>query len=239
VAAARAQVADWQKAAPSDLRMRVLAARVEFGAGAVGEAERLLESVIAADASQIEAYELLGRVYAGQGKTDRAVRQYEALAERSPDRASGARTMVGMLHDARGDRAAATAAYEQVLADDPKAGVAANNLAWIYVDQGRLDEALRLANIARDSLRRRPEAEDTRGWVYLKKGLATQAIAAFEIARERAPQNPVYHYHLGLAYLKTGETARARAAFRRALELRPDFAGADDARAQLQALGPS
>ncbi len=236
VAAARAQVSEWQKAAPSDLRIRVLAARVEFGAGAMAEAERLLESVVAADASQIEAYELLGRIYVSQGRTERAVQQYEALAQRSPDRGSGARTMVGMLHEARGDHAAAAAAYEQVLSDDPKAGVAANNLAWLYVAQGRLDDGLRLANVARDSLRRRPEPEDTRGWIYLKKGLATQAIAAFEVARERAPQNPVYHYHLGLAHLKTGEKARARAALTRALELRSDFAGADDARAQLSTL---
>ena len=64
--------------------------------------------------------------------------------------------------------------------------------------------------MAQDSLRRRPEPEDTLGWVYLQKGLATQAIAAFERALSRAPQNPMYHYHQGLAYLKSGKRLTER-----------------------------
>ena len=144
-----------------------------------------------------------------------------------------------MLHEARQDRSAARAAYEKVLADDPRAGVAANNLAWIYVADGRLDDALRMAKVAQFALRRRPEADDTAGWVYLKKGLTTEAIPAFERARDRAPDNPIYQYHLGLAYAKVGDKERAAEALRRSLELKPDFAGADDARAQLVALaGP-
>ena len=234
--AARARVAAWQQAAPGDQRLRVLAAKVEMAAGDLPAAERILRDVITADASQFDAYELLGRAYAGQGKVEEAVQQYETLAQRSPSAASGARTMVGMLHEARNDRAAARAVYEQVVSADSRAGVAANNLAWIYAQEGKLDEALRLATIAQDALRRRPEAEDTLGWIHLQKGAASQAIAAFERARVRAPQNPVYHYHLGLAYLKNGEKERARAAFSRALDLRSDFSGADDARTQLAAL---
>ena len=123
-----------------------------------------------------------------------------------------------------------------MLADDPRAGVAANNLAWLYASDGKLDDALRLAKVAQDSLRRRPEAEDTLGWIYLQKGLSTQAIASFERALARAPQNPVYHYHLGLAYLKNGDPDRARGALTRALDLNTNFNGAADARAQLATL---
>jgi tetratricopeptide (TPR) repeat protein len=239
VGSARAQVAEWRRAAPKDARIAVLAARVEFGAGNTANAQRVLEEVIATDPSQIDAYELLGRVYTAQGQTEQAIKQYQAIAERSPDKSMGARTMVGMLQEARKDRTAARAAYEQALAEDPKAGVAANNLAWIFVQEGKLDEALRLAKIAQDSLRRRPEAEDTVGWIYLQQGSATQAIASFERARDRAPQNPIYSYHLGLAYLKSNDKDRARAAFAHALQLRQDFDGAADARAQLSRLSDS
>ena len=235
--AARSRVAEWHRAMPADARIRVLAAKVELAANDLPAAERILQEVIAADASQFDAYELLGRAYAAQGKVEQAMQQYETLAQRSPSAASGARTMIGMLHEARNNRPAARAVYEQVVGADARAGVAANNLAWIYAEEGKLDDALRLATIAQDSLRRRPEPEDTLGWVYLQKGSTAQAIAAFERARQRAPQNPVYHYHLGLAYMKSGEKARAKAAFARALNLRPDFSGADDARGQLAKLG--
>jgi len=48
-----------------------------------------------------------------------------------------------------------------------------------------------------------------------------------------APNNAVYHYHLGLAHLKAGNESRGRAALRRALEIKSDFAGAEDARRML------
>lgn len=233
---ARALVAGWRKSLPADHRLAILAAKVEIADGRLPAAERLLMDVLAADTSQLEAYELLGRTYAAQGKVDEAVRQYEAMATRAPASAASAKTMIGMLHEARNDRAAARTAYEGALAADPGAGVAANNLAWIYAEEGKLDEALRLATTAQQALRRRPEAEDTIGWIYLKKELPVDAIAAFERARDRAPSNALYHYHLGLAYMKTGDKDRARSAFARALELQPDFASADEARQHVAAL---
>jgi tetratricopeptide (TPR) repeat protein len=237
IAAARKQIAEWEAGGAWDPRVKLLSAQVELAAGNAAGAEQTLKAMIARDASQLEAYELLGRLYAGQGKVDDAVQQYEAVAQRSPTGAAGARTMIGMLQEARKDRASARRAYEQALESDPRAGVAANNLAWIYAADGKLDQALRLATVAQASLRRRPEAEDTLGWIYLHKGLTSKAIAAFERASDRAPQNPVYYYHLGLAHLKSGDNERARTSFTRALQLQPDFPDAADARTQLAALG--
>jgi len=145
--------------------------------------------------------------------------------------------MAAMLHEARGDRPRATEIYEAIVARDPRAGIAANNLAWIYAEEGRLDEALRLARVAQDQLRRRPEGEDTLGWVQLQRGSVADAIAAFSRAVERAPGNPVYHYHLGLAYLQNGERQRGRDALQRALALNADFKGAEDARRRLAQSG--
>ena len=144
--------------------------------------------------------------------------------------------MVAMLKDSQNDRGGARAVYERVVREDTKAAVAANNLAWIYADQGKLDDALRLAISAREAMRRRPEAEDTVGWVYLQKGLVSQALACFERARERAPEKAVYHYHIGLAHLHNGDRTRARAAFDKAVALDPHFSQADDARAKSAAL---
>ena len=230
--AARAHVEAWRRATPQDRALDVLAARVEVSAGKAAEAERILHAVIAEDASHLEAYELLGRLYFSQNRVDRAIEQYEAMAQHS-SRPTGPRTMSGMLYEARGDRARARQTYETVVAADGSAGIAANNLAWIYAEEGKLDDALRLARIAQQQLRRRPEGEDTLGWVYLRKGQASDAIAAFSRAIERAPNSALYHYHLGLAYLASGDTERGRAELKRALTISPDFNGADDARRRL------
>jgi tetratricopeptide (TPR) repeat protein len=144
--------------------------------------------------------------------------------------------MVAMILESRGDRAGARAEYERVMAANPRSGVAANNLAWIYAEEGKLDEALKLATIAQESMRKRPEAEDTLGWVYYKKGLAEHAVAAFERAIATSPGNPVYLYHLGLAQAKAGKVEQARAALRRALALKADFSGAAEARKALAEL---
>jgi tetratricopeptide (TPR) repeat protein len=143
--------------------------------------------------------------------------------------------MIGMIQESKGDRAAARAAYEAALQADAAAGVAANNLAWMLAEDGRLDDALRLAMVAKEQLRQRPEAEDTLGWVYYKKNLPGHAIPAFERATERAPDNPTYYYHLGLAHLQAGNEKQGRTALQRALTLKSNFAGADDARARLAA----
>jgi Flp pilus assembly protein TadD len=135
-----------------------------------------------------------------------------------------------MIHEGRGRRDEAIAEYEKVLAGDPHAGVAANNLAWIRIEQGRLDEAVSLAGVASGAMKTRPEPHDTLGWAYLKQGQAGRAISSFERALTLAPRNPVYHYHLGLAYAEVGDKRRARTSLSRALELKLDPHSASDAR---------
>ena len=204
---------------------------MSLAAGNTADAEQTLRTLVTADPSQLEAYELLGRIAVSQGQLDRALTDYQQLADRSRTPA-GPLTLVGMIEEARGDRDTARQQYEKVLAADPHAGVAANNLAWMYAEAGRLDEALKLATVATEQLKR-PEADDTLGWVYYRKGLAQHAITAFERAVSKAPDNPVYHYHLGLAQLKDGNDAEGRAALKRALAIKSDFSGADEARKAL------
>lgn len=228
---ARARVTEAQRKGPNDSRLKVLSARVALAAGNTAEAEQTLRALVTADPSQLDAYDLLGRIAMSTGQLDKALAEYQALAGRSKAPA-GPLTLVAMIQEARGDHEAARQQYERVLAADPRAGVAANNLAWTYAEAGRLDEALKLATVAQEQLKR-PEAEDTLGWVYYRKGLMQRAIASFERAVSKAPTNPVYQYHLGLAQLKEGNEAQGRAALKRALALKADFNGADEARKAL------
>ena len=232
IAAARSRVAAWQQRAPNDQRLKVLSARVALANGDSVDAEQTLRALVTADPSQLDAYDLLGRIAVANGQLDRAMSDYQALASRSHAGATGPLTMVAMIQEARGDRDAAREQYERVLAADPRAGVAANNLAWMYAEAGRMDEALKLATVAQEQLKR-PESDDTLGWIYYKKGLLQHAITSFERAAAKAPGNPIYQYHLGLAHLKEGNEVEGRAALKRALAIKSDFNGADEARKAL------
>ena len=159
-----------------------------------------------------------------------AQREFEAIAARQPTSVA-AHTMVAMALHAQGRVDEAEKKYEAILRIDPRAPVAANNLASLYLERGRdIDLALQLAQTAKGGLPDRPEVNDTLGWVYYQKGMMTLAIGPLLQATDQAPRNAVIQYHLGMAYFKSGDKPRARAALKTALELDPAFAGADEAR---------
>src|SRR5688572_4369903 len=93
--------------------------------------------------------------------------------------------MVGVIQQSRSLPQAARATFEKVLQYDRSAAVAANNLAWLYVEQGvHFDLALQLALTAKAGLPQRPEVSDTLGWIHYQKGLIAQAIATDETRSE-------------------------------------------------------
>jgi tetratricopeptide (TPR) repeat protein len=223
-------------AAPSDARYRVLAARVEISRNRVDSAIAILRDAIANDARSAEVYLLLGRLYAARGQLAAARSEFQRLAQEKPDAAGPARTMLGIVKQMEGDTAGAAAEYQQALQADSSSAVAANNLAWLYAEQGKLDDALTLAEKATSQVPSSAEFQDTLGWVYYRKGLPMHALPAFEKSAEIAPQNPTYAYHLGLAFAQANQRDAAKRHLQRALEIGRDAEWADHARAQLQEL---
>ena len=220
--AARARVDARVAASPNNPALLLLAARIHGATGDMPAAERALHKVIELDPNQLDAYSMLGQLYASQKRLVEARAEFERLAQLRPTTAVGAYTVVGMLLQMENKTAEAKAKYEKVMQLSPKAAVAANNLAWIYAEEGQnLDVALQLAQTAKAQLPDRPEVNDTLGWVYYKKGLATLAIPPFRDSVEKAPKSAVYQYHLGLAYAKAGDKDGARKALEAALQLDP------------------
>ena len=124
------------------------------------------------------------------------------------------------------------------MAKNPRAALASNNLAWLYAQQDlKLDTALNLAQAAKAEAPESASINDTLGFVYLKMKLGELAVPPLRIAVEKEPENPGFHARLGQAYALTGDKARARQELERALKLKPDFAGADEAKKVLASLG--
>jgi tetratricopeptide (TPR) repeat protein len=218
-------------------QLLVLAAGAYASANDAASAERVLRQAINVDASFLPAYAMLGQLYVSQQKLDEARREFEELAQRQT-RPIGALTMSGVILQGQGNVAKAKERFREVLAIDPRAAVAANNLAWMYADAGEnLDDALQLAQAATNAVPDVPELMDTLGWVYYKKQLPQLAIPLFSRCVEKAPRSATYHYHLGVAYRLAGDTARARTSFERALAESPDSQTASAAKGALNQIG--
>jgi putative PEP-CTERM system TPR-repeat lipoprotein len=215
---------------PRDVGVLLLGARTYATAGNAQRAEALLRTVLEVDPANLAAHDQLGRLYLAQQRLDDALAAFDELARRHPHPAQ-AHTLAGVILQAQRKPREARQRYEQALAVDSRMSVAANNLAWMYVEEGdNLDVALQLAQTATRTQPDNPGMQDTLGWIYYKKGLARLALPPFQRSVSLDPRNPVFHYHLGLAYLKAGDPARARASLQEALTLSPDFTGAADAR---------
>jgi tetratricopeptide (TPR) repeat protein len=222
--------------APKDPTLLILAARTYYAAGDAARAERALLTVLEVDSTKLDAYGMLGQLYFTQKKLDLAREKFEQLA-RQQSRPVAAQTMVAMILEMQGKRAEAEENYRKVLAIDTHAAVAANNLAWIYVDSGRnLDIAADLARTAQTQLPDSPEANDTLGWIYYKSDLTSMAIRHLTAAAEKMPGKAIYHYHLGLAKFKVADFPAAKKELEQALALKPDFDGAAEARRMLALL---
>jgi tetratricopeptide (TPR) repeat protein len=145
---------------------------------------------------------------------------------------------VAMLFEAQGHAAEAEKQYQQVLGIDAHAAVAANNLAYLYVASNRnLDQALQLAQVAKEQLPNEPHVNDTLGWIYVKKNMTSAALLPLESSVKMTPDDPVALYHLGIAYVQAGNWTKAKETLNRALTLKPDFDGAPDARKALTTIG--
>lgn len=181
-------------------------------------AEKELLTAIDLDGNYLPAYSAYASLLAMQNRTDEAVAQYKKVIEKKP--AAQVYTMLGILEDGRGNTAEAENDYRKALDIAPETPIAANNLAWLIVDnQGNLDEALRLATAAVSKNQTVAGFYDTLGWVYLKKGLASPAVEQLKkaVALEEAnaqkngtAPNPGYRMRLGLALAKAGDKTAAR-----------------------------
>jgi tetratricopeptide (TPR) repeat protein len=130
--------------------------------------------------------------------------------------------------------------YATVLKDQPQNLVAANNLAWLLVEElNEPDEALRLVRSIRDQM---PEERlpvsmlDTFIAVYRKLGLMNEALLLAETALARHPEAALLHYQAGFIYADLGRMTEAKASLDRALALGLPADRASTAREQREGL---
>lgn len=178
----------------------------------------------------------LGAMYQDQGRLDPAIEQYERALKIEP-RSSAILALLGTARLRKGDVDVARKHFQQGLAIDPNSAVIANNLAFANaLHRGSLDEAMALAQKAREISPDLVNAADTLGWIHYQKGLYPSAVRHLEEAVRKAPESGTYQFHLGMALVAAGQKEKGRGHLETAIRLQLDGNEADQARNTLAKL---
>jgi tetratricopeptide (TPR) repeat protein len=130
--------------------------------------------------------------------------------------------LLAQLQDAAGKKDEALTAYRDAMKIDPTNAVVLNNLAYLMTEMGgNLDEALTLAQRAKQQLPTSNEVSDTIGWIYIKKKLNDNAIEIFRDLNAKVKDNSVYHMHYAMALAQKGDKANAIREYKAALQFSP------------------
>lgn len=125
-----------------------------------------------------------------------------------------------------GDRAAAKAEAQGILARAPKNADAFNLLAVIAQDEGMQAEAEAFARKAVKVAPDNPLYLNTLGNGLLAQGRSAEAVEALKLAHAAAPDQADILFNLGNAQRQAGMYDAATQSFRRTTELRPGHIGA-------------
>lgn len=99
---------------------------------------------------------------------------------------------------------------QKALELDPTNPYVLNDLAYIWVDQGkRLEEAVAMLERAVRKVQS-PEVLDSLGWAYVKTGRLEEGLKVLKKAVQLNPYSWELRYHLGVAYEKLGKPAFAK-----------------------------
>ena len=191
--------------------------------GKPDEARAFLERAAAEGPTEAEAQLLLSDLEQQAGDDQAAIRRLQAVIAKQSNN-TPALVRLAMLHEKRGNFVDAEKNYRAVLAVEPDHVAVLNNLAYLVATRnGSLDEALRLAQAAReraaDGSAMTGMVEDTLGWVHYLRGSHEVAVSTLRSASEKAPEAAVIRYHLAMAQAKAGRLQDAKVSYQAGLSL--------------------
>ena len=201
-----------------------------MAAGSRSDAREAFDASKAADPGFGPADLALARLDVLDDKPADARRRLDALLAANQETVA-ARVILGMIEEAASNYPAAIQHYRKVIETDRGNFIALNNLAYrLANDAKQPDEALQLAQQAKEIAPDHPSVEDTIGWAFYHKGIYRTAVAHLENAASMS-QDAAIKYHLAMAYAKAGDRQKAEMTLRVALKANPNLQEAQMARA--------
>jgi tetratricopeptide (TPR) repeat protein len=202
------------------------------------EAKTVLVTLLEQTPNALGAYMLLAMIVEDYNRESPSFQKLEILVKDKPaDHAI--QLFYAMMLERISDLTKAAEQYEHILATNPNATIAANNLAVIYSEHlGKPERAYELAEHAHTLNQSLPEVADTLGWILYLRGEFVRARDLLIQCTEKLPENPQALHRLGTVYYTMNQRDDARLALERALEYAGDssFNGAPDVRERLAIL---
>jgi len=221
---------------PKEPLLWLMKSEVHRAQGDTAQCEAALRQVLAVDPDNADAFMSLARLALAAGKKPEGIAELEKLLQRRPNDVQ-ALQLVGMARAEMGDYTAAREMYEKVLAVQPNHPLAMNNLAELLAERlNRLEEAIPIAQKARQLQPDNPAIADTLGWIEFRRGRYAEALALITEAAAKIGEIPEVQYHLGMTHYMMGQEAPARAALQLAVAAPRDFNGKAVARDYLAML---
>lgn len=128
---------------------------------------------------------------------------------------------LGMLYHEQYMLDGSQAIFQQVIEQEPRNPAAWNNLAQVYADQGRQEDALHAFKKALKLSPKYANAWNNLGNFHLANGAKVEALRAFKQATRFEPQNDIPWINLAHTHLDTGQPDLAIRAYKKAIRLVP------------------
>ncbi len=202
----------------------------------IKQAQAAFKKSIEKNPNSVRPYYALAKIYLMEKNADKAIEQFKAVISKNPNKA-GPHMLLATIYDMQKKPDLSEKHYRKALKINENFAPAANNLAYLLVQNGKnLNEALNFARKAKELMPDNPYVADTLGWVYYKKGLYESAIGEFSESLKKMEDNATINFHMGMAYYGNNQKDLAAKYLKKALELNKNFEGADKARKILSEL---
>lgn len=166
----------------------------------------------------------LGANDQAQGNVRDALNEYQLALQYDPNNAKAENALGLLFHLSFRQLDEAERHYKRALEIDPKFTSAQVNLAALYLDEGRYDEAIALDDKALGDLEYKGGylAANNEGWAYFKKGQADRGLALIQQAVRVNPEFCQGYRNLGLIYQSQGKLDMAEVELSRLVKKCPD-----------------
>lgn len=207
----------------SDLLRELAGIKARAGqtAAALADYQSVLTKFKLDSGDKAQVYIAMGQLAAKTGDLSASAEDLKQARQIDPNNPD----VLGLLaqtYERLGRKKEAVDAYRAVLATNRDNPQVLNNLAFLLADSGgNLDEALSLANRAKQLMPNVNEVNDTLGYIYLKKSLNDQAADTFKDLTQKSPDNPTFRYHYCMALYQKGDKAGAQRECNAALARNP------------------